>query len=199
MLDPWGVTGLPDELLSSFDPLAQLREDPGQSDRQRRSGRGRADRRQRERPALDGRGARSAARARSLAGARSRSIGRDARPICPRIIARLAAEASRRRTADRCCVLLASLRQPRKETARDEALSVIRNQAKVMLGANKKEMASILSTARTQLAFLGSPRRWSRNLRLSLLRLSAAQARDRRRSISVCPPRAWERMEDGCG
>ena len=28
VLDPWGVTDLPEEFLSAFDPLAQLREDP---------------------------------------------------------------------------------------------------------------------------------------------------------------------------
>lgn len=51
-----------------------------------------------------------------------------------------------------------------------DALAIIRDQAKMMIGANDRERASILSSARTQLAFLESPAMRT-NLAASYLRL----------------------------
>lgn len=181
VLDPWGVSGVPDDLLSSFDPLAELRDDeinlidnadliadalivanakdPHWTD-----------------------AARALLRALVLWLALDPEESGGTLDSLPALIARLAAELNQE-GGSALLRLLASLHA--EEEARDEALSIIRNQAKVMLGANKKEMASIVSTARTQLAFLESPA-LSRNLRLSLRRLSDLKRRPT--TIYLCLP-----------
>lgn len=181
VLDPWAVSGLPNDLRSSFDPIAQLRDD--------------------EVNLIDN--ADLIADALVVANAKDPHWTDAARALLralilwlaldpdgsggtldqlPAIIARLAAELNQ----DGGSSLLHELAALRDEDAtRDEALCVIRSQAKVMLGANAKEMASIISTARTQLVFLESPA-LSRNLGLSLLRLGDLKRRPT--TIYLCLP-----------
>lgn len=184
VLDPWGVSGLPAEFLSAFDPLAQLREDPANL----------IDNADLIADALIVSSAKDphwtdAARALlralilwlSIDPAGSGGLLSD----LPSIIARLAAEAGAK---DEGKILLHKLAEIEPETAEEaerEACGVIRNQAQMMLGANDRELSSILSTARTQLAFLESPA-LARNLRLSLLRLS--QLKERPTTIYLCLP-----------
>lgn len=182
VLDPWGVTNLPDEFLSAFDPLSQLREDPADL--------------------VDN--ADLLADALIVAQAKDPHWTDAARALLraiilwltlepeesggnlsclPEIIARIAAEQSEK-GGGTLLRRLAALTDAEDE-ARGEAFAVIRTQAHTMLGANEKEMASILSTARTQLAFLESPA-MVRNLRLSLLRLS--QLKSAPTTIYLCLP-----------
>jgi type IV secretion system protein VirD4 len=180
VLDPWGVSGVPDDLLSSFDPIAQLAEDeinlidnadlvadalivasakdPHWTD-----------------------AARALLRALILWLAVDPASSGGALSCLPSIIARIAAEQDQE--GDTLLHWLAALSFD--DEAREEAASVIRNQAEIMIGANEKEMASIISTARTQLVFLESPA-LVRNLRLSLLRLAMLKARPT--TIYLCLP-----------
>jgi type IV secretion system protein VirD4 len=180
VLDPWGVSGVPDDLLSSFDPIAQLADDqinlidnadliadalivanakdPHWTD-----------------------AARAFLRALILWLAVDPVSSGGALSCLPAIIARVAGEQGE--TEGTLLHGLAALAFD--DEARAEAAAVIRNQADVMLGANEKEMASIISTARTQLVFLESPA-LVRNLRLSLLRLAMLKARPT--TIYLCLP-----------
>jgi type IV secretion system protein VirD4 len=181
VLDPWRVTGLADEFLSAFDPLAQLRDDPHNL----------IDNADLVADALIVASAKDphwtdAARALLRALVLWLSLdpeGSGGSLSClPAIISRIAAE-----QADKdggLLLQLASLPQDENDE-RAEAVAVIRNQAQVMLGANDKEMASIISTARTQLVFLESPA-LARNLGLSLLRLG--QLKSRPTTIYLCLP-----------
>lgn len=182
VLDPWRVTGLSDDMLSAFDPIAELRDDDANL--------------------IDN--ADAIADALIIANAKDPHWTDAARALLRALILWLALEptesggslsglsdivariASEQSDKDGGKLLrqLAVLRDD-EDDARDEALSVIRNQAVVMLGANDKEMASIISTARTQLAFLESPA-LARNLGLSLLRL--AHLKSRPTTIYLCLP-----------
>lgn len=182
VLDPWRVSGLSDEFISSFDPLAQLREDqenlidnadliadalivtsvsdPHWSD-----------------------AARALLRALILYLALDPVTSGGGLADLPSIIAKLSEEAS---GDDRpTLAMLSELALDAPSETEVMALAVIRNQAKAMLGANPKELASILSTARTQLAFLESPA-MARSLGLSLLRLPHLKAQ--RATIYLCLP-----------
>lgn len=178
VLDPWGVSGLSGEYVSGFDPLSQLREDPANL----------IDNADLMADALIVANAKDphwtdAARAllRALILWLSMQPGSSLAEL-PSIIARIAAEVAGQDSADTLLCQLSTL-----SGAQDEAdtLAVIRTQAQIMLGANDKERASILSMARTQLAFLESPA-MARNLRLSLLRLS--QLKQRATTIYLCLP-----------
>lgn len=184
VLDPWRVTALPDDLLSAFDPLAQLREDtdalidnadlvadalivasasdPHWSD-----------------------AARALLRALVLWLALDPAESGGSLADLSTIIAKLGREAS---ASDDCRPMLTMLAGLDLEEAKEwerEALTIIRNQASIMLGANPKELASIISTARTQLAFLESPA-MARSFALSLLRLPQLKARPT--TIYLCLP-----------
>jgi type IV secretion system protein VirD4 len=180
VLDPWGVSGLPADYVSAFDPLSQLREDPANL----------IDDADLMADALIVASAKDphwtdAARAllRALILWLSMEPGASLAEL-PSIVARIAAETSDQTEADTLLGQLSRLDEAQDERPAD-ALSVIRTQAQIMLGANDKERASILSTARTQLAFLESPA-MARNLRLSLLRLS--QLKRRPTTIYLCLP-----------
>ncbi len=103
----------------------------------------------------------------------------------PEIIAKLAKEAGQDSDSRPMLHALSSSDMAEAGEAERDAFAIIRNQATYMMGANSKELASILSTARTQLAFLESPA-MVRNLRLSLLRLSQLKARPT--TIYLCLP-----------
>lgn len=184
VLDPWGVTKLPQEFLTAFDPLAQLREDPANL--------------------IDN--ADLVADALIVASAKDPHWTDAARALLralilwlsldpegsgglvsdlPSIIARLAAEAAAKDEGKILLHLLAEIDPENADETAREAFAVIRNQAQIMLGANDKEMSSVVSTARTQLAFLESPA-LARNLRLSLLRLTQLKARPT--TIYLCLP-----------
>lgn len=182
VLDPWRVSGLPDELLSSFDPLAQLRDDQANL----------IDNADLVADALivasakdphwtDA--ARALLRALVLWLALDPETSGGSLSCLPAIIARIAAEQADKE-GGALLRQLASLPTDEDED-RAEAVAVIRNQAHIMLGANEKEMASIISTARTQLVFLESPA-LARNLGLSLLRLG--QLKSRPTTIFLCLP-----------
>lgn len=182
VLDPWRVSGLPEESLSCFDPLAQLREDADNL----------IDNADLVADALIVASASDAHwtdAARALLRALILWLALD--PVesggslanLPGIIAKLGKEAS----AD-SRPMLAMLSQLDFEEAEDwerDALAIVRNQGEVMLGANPKELASIISTARTQLAFLESPA-MARSFALSLLRLPQLKARPT--TIYLCLP-----------
>lgn len=180
VLDPWGVTDLAQELLSTFDPLAELHgdedalidnadliadalivaspKDPHWTD-----------------------AARALLRALVLWLAIDPAGSGGSLSCLPALIARIAAEQGE----DGENTLLHRLARLTGDDRYEEALAVVRNQAGVMLGANDKEMASIISTARTQLVFLESPA-LRRNLGLSPLRL--AQLKGRPATIYLCLP-----------
>lgn len=180
VLDPWRVSGLPEEFLSAFDPLAQLREDPGSL----------IDNADMLADALIVASTNDAhwtdaARALLRALILKLCIDGGTLPDLSDLIASLAEEAAAPSGERPMLRALAALSADEASEAEQEALAIIRNQAKVMLGANPKELASILSTARTQLVFLESPA-MVRNLRLSLLRLSQLKARPT--TIYLCLP-----------
>lgn len=184
VLDPWGVTDLPEPYLSGFDPLAQLREDPANL----------IDNADLLADALivsstsephwtDA--ARALLRALILWLSVDPASTGGVLTDLPAIIAKLAKEAAAPSDARPTLYMLSTLEADEADELERLALSIIRNQAKVMLGANPKELASILSTARTQLVFLESPA-MVRNLRLSLLRLT--QLKSRPTTIYLCLP-----------
>jgi type IV secretion system protein VirD4 len=184
VLDPWGVSDLPNEFLSAFDPPAQLREDPANL----------IDNADLIADALivsstsdphwtDA--ARALLRALILWLCVDPATTGGTLPALPEIIAKLAKEAGAAADSRPMLYALSTLEMPDAEKWEEEALAIIRNQATYMRGANAKELASILSTARTQLAFLESPA-MARNLRLSLLRLSQLKARPT--TIYLCLP-----------
>ncbi|HEV2817037.1 MAG TPA: type IV secretory system conjugative DNA transfer family protein [Allosphingosinicella sp.] len=180
VLDPWGVTDLAPELLSSFDPFAELQGDED----------GLIDNADLIADALivaspkdphwtDA--ARALLRALVLYLAIDPASSGGSLACLPALIAQIAAEQDES-GGDTVLHQLAAFPEGARHS---EARAVIRNQAAVMLGANDKEMASIISTARTQLVFLESPA-LRRNLDLSLLRL--AQLKSRPTTIYLCLP-----------
>jgi type IV secretion system protein VirD4 len=184
VLDPWRVSGVPEELRSTFDPLTQLRGDADNliddadlvadalivastSDAHWTDA------------------ARALLRALVLWLVLDPAMSGGSLGDLPRLIAQLAGEASAAPDDRPILTMLAALElRDARESEADAAL-VIRNQAMAMLGANQRELASILSTARTQLAFLESPA-MARNLGLSLLRLP--QLKERPTTIYLCLP-----------
>ena len=187
VLDPWGVSKLPADMISAFDPLSELRDcaddlidnadliadaliianskDPHWTD-----------------------AARALLRALILWLALDPAGSGGSLADLPGIIARLTSEKTEGEEGKASLLRrLAALDPDDAEGNEREALAIIRNQAEIMLGPNDKELASILSTARTQLAFLESPA-MIRNLRLSLLRL--AQLKERRATVYLCLPAA---------
>lgn len=182
VLDPWRVSGLPDEFLSTFDPVAQLRGDPNNLiDNADLIADALIVAQAKDPHWTDA--ARALLRALVLWLAIDPEGSGGSLSCLPAIIARMAAEQA---VKDGGPLLrqLASLASDEDE-GREEAAAVIRNQAQIMLGANEKEMASIISTARTQLVFLESPA-LARNLGLSLLGL--AQLKRRPTTIYLCLP-----------
>jgi type IV secretion system protein VirD4 len=180
VLDPWGVTDLAPEFLSTFDPLAELQGDED----------GLIDHADLIADALivaspkdphwtDA--ARALLRALVLYLAIDPAGSGGSLSCLPALIARIASEQGE----DDQGTILQWLATLPENLGHSEAREVIRNQAEIMLGANDKEMASIISTARTQLVFLESPA-LRRNLGLSLLRL--AQLRQRPTTIYLCLP-----------
>ncbi len=184
VLDPWGVTDLPEEFLSAFDPLAQLREDPEHL----------IDNADLIADALivsstnephwtDA--ARALLRALILWLSVDPAGSGGSLSDLPDIIAKLAEEAGKKPECRPLMGKLSTLEVREENELVRDAFGIIRNQASFMMGTNPKELASILSTARTQLAFLESPA-MRRNLRLSLLRLSQLKARPT--TIYLCLP-----------
>ena len=184
VLDPWRVTKLPEELLSAFDPIAQLRED-------RASLIDNADLLADALIVANAKDPHWTEAARALLRALILWLIVDpagtggALTDLTAIIAKLAKEAAAPSDARPTLFMLSTLEADEGDELEGHAHSIIRNQAKVMLGANPKELASILSTARTQLVFLESPA-MMRNLRLSLLRL--AQLKSHPTTIYLCLP-----------
>jgi len=180
VLDPWRVSGVPEGFQSAFDPLAQLREDPG-------SLIDNADLLADALIVASTNDAHWTDAARALLRALILKLCLDGGtlPDLSDLIAALAEEAAAPPGQRPMLNALASLSADDASETEQAALSIIRNQAKVMKGANPKELASILSTARTQLVFLESPAMVS-NLRRSLLRLSQLKARPT--TIYLCLP-----------
>lgn len=179
VLDPWCVSGLPQEYLSAFDPLAQLREDPANL----------IDNADLLADALIVASTSEshwtdAARALLRALILLLSINGGTLPDLPRLIATLGEEAADP-SAGRMLSKLAAMVADDSNEGEEATCAIIRNQAQFMMGANPKELASIISTTRTQLAFLESPALVS-NLRRSLLRLSQLKARPS--TIYLCLP-----------
>jgi type IV secretion system protein VirD4 len=178
VLDPWGVTDLDPDLLSSFDPLAELH--GGEDD------------------LIDN--ADLIADALIVANAKDPHWTDAARALLRALVVWLVIDPEGSGGSLACLpALVARIASEQGESGDDTLLrhlaalpegigfgdagAVIRNQAAIMLGANDKEMASIISTARTQLVFLESPA-LRRNLGLSLLRL--AQLKQRPTTIYLC-------------
>jgi len=183
VLDPWRVSGIDDGLLSTFDPIAELHDDPANLiDNADLMAEALIVANAKDPHWTDA--ARALLRALILYLALDPADSGGSLADLPRIIARIASEQG----SDAEDGLLRQLAAWRDEDEqRDEALAVIRNQAEVILGANDKEMASIISTARTQLVCLESPA-LARNLGLSLLRLSHLKAGPT--TIYLCLPAA---------
>lgn len=183
VLDPWGVTGLSEDFLSAFDPLAQLREDPANLiDNADLLADALIVASSKEPHWTDA--ARALLRALVLWLCLDPATSGGALADLPRIIAILAEEAGSN-GGKPTMSKLSSLEASEEDEREADACAIISNQAKFMMGTNPKELASILSTARTQLAFLESPA-MVRNLRLSLLRLTQLKARPT--TIYLCLP-----------
>lgn len=186
VLDPWRVTGLSDEFLSTFDPLAELRDDQDNLiDNADLIADALIVANSKDPHWTDA--ARALLRALVLWLALDPEESGGSLAGLPRIIARLTAEETDGEEGKKSLLRQLSALDP-KDAAQEwesEAISIIRSQAEIMLGPNDKELASILSTARTQLVFLDSPA-MARNLGLSLLRL--AQLKSRPTTIYLCLP-----------
>lgn len=182
VLDPWGVADVPEGLRATYDPLAELRED----------GRNLIDNADlladalvigNERDPHWTDATKALLRALILWLAADPDWSGGALTELPRLAAQVMAE-----TGADIGGLLAALSEINPESYPDfdeEAFWIIRDQAKMMLGANPKERASILSTARTQLAFLESPA-MRRTLAPSSLRLPDLKKRPT--TIYLCLP-----------
>lgn len=184
VLDPWRVSGLPEELHSRFDPLAQLREDEDNL----------IDNADLIADALivasnaDAHwtdAARALLRALVLWLVIDPATSGGSLTDLTAIIAKLSAEATSSADCRPTLAMLSGLKFEDPTEAEQAALEVIRTQGTAMLGGNAKELSSILSTARTQLAFLESPA-MTRTLGLSLLRLPQLKARPT--TIYLCLP-----------
>lgn len=185
VLDPWGITNLPQELLSTFNPLAELVEDrrnlidnadliadalivPSSNDPHWSDA------------------ARALLRALILWLALDPEVYGGSIAGLPAIIARLAAEKTRSEGGEESLLdALAELDLDAVPDVDREAVSLLRGQAAMMLGTNDRERASIFSSARTQLTFLESPA-LAANLRPSELRLSSLKKRPT--TIYLCLP-----------
>lgn len=184
VLDPWNITGLPDKFRPTFDPLGELRSvqadlidnadliadaliipsgnDPHWSD-----------------------AARALLRALILWLAIQPPEAKSSIADLPGLVAALASEGSS--VAGNGGLLGAMTAMDFADTPAidPDVISIIRNQAAMMLGTNDRERASIFSAARTQLAFLESPA-MARNLKPSPLRL--ADLKRRPTTIYLCMP-----------
>ncbi len=167
VLDPWGVADVPDELRSTYDPLAELRDDP-------RNLIDDADLladalvigNERDPHWTDA--ARALLRALILWLAVDPDWSGGSLAALPGILARIMEEA--KGDVDGLLEELAAIDAAAYPEWDEDVFAIIRDQARMMIGANDRERASILSTARTQLAFLESPALRA-NLASSALRL----------------------------
>lgn len=154
VLDPWNVTGLPDALRSTYDPIAELRDNPEHLiDNADLLADALIIGSERDPHWTDA--ARALLRALVLWLVLDPDWSGGSITELPGAVARIMEEAS----ADMGGLLgeLAALDAAAYPDAQPETVTIIRDQAKASLGTNEKERSSVLSTARTQLAFLESP------------------------------------------
>lgn len=167
VLDPWRVASVPDDLRATYDPLAELRSDP-------RNVIDDADLladalvigNERDPHWTDA--AKALLRALILWLAVDPDWSGGSLAALPGVLARIMEE-----TKNDVGGLLGELVAIDADTYPEwgeEIFAIIRDQARMMAGMNERERASVLSTARTQLAFLESPAMRA-NLANSALRL----------------------------
>ncbi|WP_380926159.1 type IV secretory system conjugative DNA transfer family protein [Sphingomonas leidyi] len=184
VLDPWNVTGLPNELRRTFDPIGELLADranlidnadliadaliiPSGGDQHWSDA------------------ARALLRSLILWLALSPGEGLTLSYL-PQLLAGLASEKTKSEGGrDSLLDQLAEMDITESDPDTREAMAIIRSQAAMMLGTADRERSSIYSSARTQLAFLESPA-LAANLQPSPLRLR--DLKRRRTTIYLCMP-----------
>lgn len=154
VLDPWNVSGVSDALRSTYDPIAELRDNTTSLiDNADLLADALIIGSERDSHWTDA--ARALLRALILWCALDADWSGGSVTGIPGAVARIMEEA--RADVGGLLAELSGMDSAAYPDAAPEVLSIIRDQAKALIGTNEKERSSILSTTRTQLAFLESP------------------------------------------